>query len=124
MYSQVHDLNCDRDYTQNIFLEILFRPNRSSYVSPMDDPFSIANTCFRRADHARWHRHLSKRHILRSQLGFGDVAPSRPKACHGCHHYHGIAYGYSKETRSVLVCAFHPYGWHEDSCPDWQEAHV
>lgn len=86
----------------------------------MDSPFNIADTCLRKADYARWHRHQSKRHILRSQLGFGEFVPSRPKVCRGCDHYHGIAYGYSKTTRSMLVCAFHPYGWDGESCPDWQ----
>jgi hypothetical protein len=84
------------------------------------DPFSQANYFLRKAAYARWHRQQSKQHILRSQLGFSDVAPSRPKACLGCVNYHGIAYGYSKATRTVLVCGLHPYGWHGgNTCPDW-----
>ncbi|MBF2079739.1 MAG: hypothetical protein IGR76_14770 [Synechococcales cyanobacterium T60_A2020_003] len=84
------------------------------------DPFRQANYRFRKADHARWHRLQSKRHILRSQIGFVDCGTSRPKACEGCEHYHGIAYGYSRLNRSMLICGFHPYGWHQDdSCPDW-----
>lgn len=34
--------------------------------------------------------------------------------CVGCTHYHGEAYG-----GNVLVCAMHPYGVEEHSCPDW-----
>ncbi|MDX2214928.1 MAG: hypothetical protein SFY66_16695 [Oculatellaceae cyanobacterium bins.114] len=85
------------------------------------DPFSLSNTYFRKADHMRWHRALSKQHILRSQLGFNDVAASRPKPCQGCAHYHGIAYGYSKANRTVLVCGYHPHGWQGDVCPDWSD---
>lgn len=84
------------------------------------DPFRQANYRFRKADHERWHRLRSKRHILRSQLGFSDCGTTCPKVCQGCANYHGIAYGYSRTTRAVLVCAFHPYGWqHDSSCPDW-----
>lgn len=36
-------------------------------------------------------------------------------ACVGCSHYHGEAYG-----GYVLVCAMHPYGVEEHSCPDWE----
>lgn len=74
----------------------------------------------RRADYIRWHRLQSKQHILRSQLGFNDFTPARPKACQGCTNYHGLAYGYSRENRAILVCAMHPYGWQQDDlCPDW-----
>jgi hypothetical protein len=34
--------------------------------------------------------------------------------CVGCSNYHGEAYG-----GNVLVCAMHPYGVEENSCPDW-----
>ncbi|NJO42133.1 MAG: hypothetical protein HC865_16275 [Cyanobacteria bacterium RU_5_0] len=77
---------------------------------------------FRKADHAQWHRTQSKQQILRSQLGFTALSTSRPKACIGCQNYHGIAYGYNRANRTLLVCGFHPYGWHsEDPCPDWKE---
>ncbi|HEY9645081.1 MAG TPA: hypothetical protein V6C88_01860 [Chroococcidiopsis sp.] len=89
-------------------------------MNSAQDPFSTANYLLRKADHARWHRQLSKQHILRSQLGFGDIPPSRPPVCTGCKNYHGLAYGYSKTTRTALICGFHPYGWPDSSgCPDW-----
>jgi hypothetical protein len=78
-----------------------------------------ADYCFRKTDHAQWHRQQSKMHILRSQLGFTETSTSRPKACQGCQHYHGIAYGYSRSTRTVLICGFHPSGWNSSHCPDW-----
>ena len=83
-------------------------------------PFGKIHYFFRKADHARWHRMQSKRHILRSQLGFVDPQLSRPKGCQGCKHYHGVAYGYTRENRATLVCGYHPYGWSEGgACPDW-----
>lgn len=83
-------------------------------------PFGKIHYFFRKADYARWHRLQSKRHILRSQLGFNDLPPSRPKPCQGCAHYHGVAYGYSQGQRTPLVCGFHPFGWQtSDLCPDW-----
>ncbi|MBD2059251.1 hypothetical protein H6F88_25195 [Oculatella sp. FACHB-28] len=85
------------------------------------DPFCQANYFLRKAAYDRWHRQQSKQHILRSQLGFTDVSPSRPKACQHCEHYHGIAYGYNRANRTVLICGFHPFGWQGDVCPDWSE---
>ncbi|MBF2047631.1 MAG: hypothetical protein EDM05_032035 [Leptolyngbya sp. IPPAS B-1204] len=38
-----------------------------------------------------------------------------PKVCRGCCHYHGRTYG-----GHLLVCAMHPYGVEDASCPDWQ----
>lgn len=84
------------------------------------NPFKTANYLLHRASHAQWHRLQSKQQILRSQLGFNDLTSSRPKACQGCEHYHGIAYGYSHQTRTMLVCGFHPHGWQGNACPDWQ----
>jgi hypothetical protein len=90
-------------------------------MNAAQSPFGQLHHFFRKADYARWHRLQSKRHILRSQLGFSDLTPSRPKPCMGCANYHGIAYGYNRETRTILVCGFHPYGWrNEGTCPDWQ----
>lgn len=85
------------------------------------DPFWKANYLLRKADYDRWHRQQSKQYILRSQLGFTDLTSSRPKVCQGCEHYHGIAYGYRQETRTILVCGFHPYGWQGEVCPDWKD---
>lgn len=39
----------------------------------------------------------------------------QPVACTGCKHYHGVAY-----PDAVLICAIHPYGPPESSCPDWE----
>ncbi|KAM3102680.1 hypothetical protein ACKFKF_02930 [Phormidesmis sp. 146-12] len=77
---------------------------------------------YRKAESVRWHRQQSNQQILRSRLGFNEVASSRPKACQGCANYHGVAYGYDRTTRASLVCGFHPYGWlTDDSCPDWEK---
>jgi hypothetical protein len=85
------------------------------------DPFKRANDLIRQAHYAHWHRTQSKQQILRSQLGFNDIASSRPKVCIGCENYHGVAYGYNRTTRTVLICGFHPYGWGgEAPCPDWK----
>jgi hypothetical protein len=89
-------------------------------MNAANDSFQRANDCFRRAAHLRWHRHQSKLHILRLQLGFSEVTPSRPAACRGCVHYHGIAYGQTRDSRTLLICGIHPYGWHGHICPDWQ----
>lgn len=87
------------------------------------DPFVKANYLLRKADYMRWHRQQSKQQILRSQVGFVETGSSRPVACLGCDNYHGIAYGYSRDTRTVLICALHPSGWLTDEhCPDWQGA--
>ncbi|MGF1514161.1 MAG: hypothetical protein ACFB5Z_10765 [Elainellaceae cyanobacterium] len=84
--------------------------------------FRAANRRFRKADYARWHQLQSKRHILRSQLGFQQAIPSRPTACVGCMNYHGLAYGQSG-TRTVLVCGFYPHGWVDSPpCPEWTTA--
>jgi hypothetical protein len=76
---------------------------------------------YRKAEYVNWHRQQSNQQILRSQLGFTEVASSRPKPCQGCANYHGVAYGYSRTSRTTLICGFHPYGWQADSaCPDWE----
>ena len=38
-----------------------------------------------------------------------------PRLCRTCKLYHGQIYGGVE-----LVCAFHPYGYSGDSCPDYQ----
>lgn len=85
-------------------------------------PFGKIHYLFRRADYIRWHQLESNRHILRSQLGFAEPTSSRPKACVGCAHYHGVSYGYTQGARTMLTCGFHPYGWQEGACPDWHGA--
>jgi hypothetical protein len=37
-------------------------------------------------------------------------------ACVGCRNYNGTNF-----NNNLLVCGFHPYGWAEGSCPDWEE---
>jgi hypothetical protein len=37
-------------------------------------------------------------------------------ACIGCSHYHGQVY-----SGNLLVCAMHPHGWDDESCPDWEK---
>ncbi|MDB9311192.1 hypothetical protein PN471_21690 [Aphanizomenon sp. CS-733/32] len=37
-------------------------------------------------------------------------------ACIGCSHYHGQVY-----SGNLLVCAMHPHGWDDQSCPDWEK---
>jgi YD repeat-containing protein len=90
-------------------------------MSVIFDPFKTANYRARKVAYDKWHRLQSKTHILRSQLGFQESAETRPAVCQGCHHYHGIAYGQTRDRRTLLICAFHPYGWHQPGgCPDWQ----
>jgi NMD protein affecting ribosome stability and mRNA decay len=38
-------------------------------------------------------------------------------ACIGCSNYHGQVYG-----GNLLVCAMHPHGWDDESCPDWENS--
>lgn len=84
------------------------------------DIFFRANDRCRQRAYQRWHQGQRKRQILRSQIGFTEVAPSRPAACMGCRHYHGQAYGLQRDSRERLICAMHPYGWSDSpQCPDW-----
>lgn len=41
--------------------------------------------------------------------------PTTHPSCVGCQNYHGRIYG-----GNLLVCAMHPYGWQNESCPDWE----
>jgi hypothetical protein len=45
-----------------------------------------------------------------------NPTPDQHSACIGCQHYHGRVYG-----NNLLVCAMHPYGWDDKTCPDWEE---
>lgn len=79
------------------------------------------NLLRQRSLHKRWQRHQAKCHILRAQLGFDMIDSDRPEVCLGCCHYHGQAYGQTKENRHRLICGFHPYGWTgAGNCPDWK----
>lgn len=85
-----------------------------------EDGFMRANDRFRQRAYQRWHRRQLKRQILRSQIGFADFFTARPAVCAGCANYHGQAYGFQREQRTVLICAMHPHGWQGTSpCPDW-----
>jgi hypothetical protein len=58
---------------------------------------------------------------LPEELDFISVSlekptPDRHPACIGCQHYHGRVYG-----KNLLVCGMHPYGWHDENCPDWEK---
>jgi hypothetical protein len=89
-------------------------------VSVTDELFYRANQVCRRRAYEQWHRGQSKQQILRSQVGFQTLPPTRPNPCRGCANYHGIAYGTSRAKRSLLVCAMHPHGWQgEGDCVDW-----
>ena len=90
-------------------------------MSIASDHFRTANYRARKVAYEKWHRLQSKIHILRAQLGFCESGETRPAACQGCCHYHGIAYGQTREARTLLICGFHPYGWQKaGACPDWQ----
>lgn len=43
-------------------------------------------------------------------------AQSHP-ACINCSNYHGQIY-----NGNLLVCAMHPHGYEENSCPDWSKS--
>jgi hypothetical protein len=91
-------------------------------MAELGDIFFRANHRFRQRAYQRWHEGQCKRQILRSQIGFAEVSPSRPAVCVGCANYHGHAYGTQKDQRVPLICAIHPYGWQAGSpCPDWQK---
>lgn len=44
-----------------------------------------------------------------------EPTPEQHPACMGCRHYHGQAYG-----GTLFVCAMHPYGCEDQTCPDWE----
>ena len=88
-------------------------------MTAASDPLWLMDDLRRRADYVNWQRQQRQQHILRSQLGFPPVvAPVPPNPCHSCAHYHGVAYGHHRSTRTVLVCGFHPSGWVGEDCPD------
>jgi len=81
-----------------------------------------ANLMRYRAIQNSFQSYQSQCKVLRNQLGFNQQEkPSRPITCQGCLYYHGKAYGQNRENRTILVCAFHPYGWTTtNTCPDWK----
>lgn len=44
----------------------------------------------------------------------GDKQDSVPAICNGCSNYHGQVY-----NGNLLVCAIHPYGFDNETCPDF-----
>jgi hypothetical protein len=90
-------------------------------MNVLHDPYNRANLSFRKTAVQRFQRLQNRQRILRSQVGFLDTSLLRPTVCEGCINYHGIAYGATDATKTLLVCAFHPSGWHGDTpCPDWR----
>ncbi len=47
-----------------------------------------------------------------------EATTEHQPACIGCSNYHGQVYG-----GNLLVCAMHPQGWDDASCPDWEKNH-
>ena len=50
-----------------------------------------------------------------SNVGFHPPSAESNVACINCINYHGQSY-----NGILLVCAMHPHGWDDDSCPDWE----
>jgi hypothetical protein len=44
-----------------------------------------------------------------------EATAEHQPACIGCRNYNGSMFG-----GNLLVCGFHPYGWPEGQCPDWE----
>jgi hypothetical protein len=44
-----------------------------------------------------------------------EATAEHQPACVGCRNYNGSMFG-----GNLLVCGFHPYGWEEGQCPDWE----
>ena len=44
-----------------------------------------------------------------------EATNNKNSPCVGCRHYHGHIY-----NGNLLVCGMHPYGWEQESCPDWE----
>ena len=45
-----------------------------------------------------------------------EASPQQNPACIGCRNYHGQVYG-----GNLLVCAMHPQGCEDETCPDWEQ---
>lgn len=48
-------------------------------------------------------------------VGYVHPTVTQHSACRGCRNYHGQVYG-----GNLLVCAMHPSGVEDDTCPDWE----
>lgn len=48
-----------------------------------------------------------------------EATKEQNPACMGCNNYHGQVYG-----GNLLVCAMHPQGWDDESCPDWENSGI
>lgn len=81
---------------------------------------------YRRSRDRQRRQEQNQQQLLRAQWGFESHEKmtqrfTQPVACMGCANYFGRAYGYSRNTRSILVCAMYPDGWRESPhCPDWR----
>ncbi|MBW4446778.1 MAG: hypothetical protein KME38_07855 [Spirirestis rafaelensis WJT71-NPBG6] len=45
-----------------------------------------------------------------------EATTEKNPACIGCRNYHGQVYG-----GNLLVCAMHPQGCEDGTCPDWEK---
>jgi hypothetical protein len=50
-----------------------------------------------------------------SFVSYAHPTASKNPACRGCQHYHGHVY-----NNNLLVCAMHPSGVEDETCPDWE----
>lgn len=51
-----------------------------------------------------------------TSVGYHTPSTEHNPACIGCANYHGQSY-----NGNLLVCAMHPNGYEESSCPDWSQ---
>lgn len=51
-----------------------------------------------------------------TQVSYHAPSAEKNPACINCANYHGQSY-----NGNLLVCAMHPSGYEENSCPDWVE---
>ena len=58
---------------------------------------------------------MSKLQRLEDEMYEVAYTTEVPRLCQNCKHHHGQIY-----SGVELVCAVHPYGYSEDSCPDRQ----
>ena len=51
-----------------------------------------------------------------TSVGYHTPSTQSHPACIGCANYHGQVY-----NGNLLVCAMHPGGYEDNSCPDWEK---